>query len=80
MLGCPTMDDTAARVRSARQTCPFLTTKETAFYLRLAPGTLKRLRAADIGPACRMHGQTWYYHIDDIEAWSNARRRGGKRG
>lgn len=74
------MNDTAARARSARQTCPFLTAKETAFYLRLSPGTLKRLRASNRGPACRMHGQTWYYHIDDIEAWSNAGRRGGDRG
>lgn len=74
------LDDTAARARKARETCPFLTAKQTAFHLGLAPSTLKGMRAEGRGPACRLHGRAWYYHIDDIEAWSNARRKGGDHG
>lgn len=73
-------DDTAVRARRARETCPFLTTKQTAFHLGLAPTSLKGMRAEGRGPVCRMHGKAWYYHIDDIEAWSNAARRGGDHG
>lgn len=74
------MDDTVDRARKARETCPFLTAKETAFHLRLAPSTLKGMRAEGRGPVCRLHGRAWYYHIDDIEAWSNAARKGGSHG
>lgn len=74
------MDDTAERARAARETCPFLTAKQAAFHLGLAYSTLKTMRARGTGPACRLHGRTWRYHIDDIEAWSNARRRGGAHG
>ncbi|MBA4760889.1 helix-turn-helix domain-containing protein [Sphingomonas sp.] len=70
-------DDTAVRAQKARETCPFLTTKQTAFHLGLAPSTLKGMRAEGRGPVCRLHGRAWYYHIDDIEAWSKARRKGG---
>jgi len=72
--------DTAARAQKARETCPFLTAKQAAFHLGLASSTLKGMRAAGRGPACRLHGRAWYYHIDDIEAWSNARRKGGDHG
>lgn len=72
------MDDTARRAQAARDTCPFLTAKQTAFHLGLAYSTLKALRRTKRGPACRLHGRTWRYHIDDIEAWSNGRSdRGG---
>jgi len=71
------MDDTAERARKARETCPFLTTKETAFHLRLAPSALKGMRLEGRGPACEMHGRAWYYHIDDIEAWRRAHRQAG---
>jgi hypothetical protein len=70
-------DDTAARAQRARATCPFLTTQQTAFHLGLAARSLKRMRAEGRGPVCRLHGRAWYYHIDDIEAWSNAHKRGG---
>jgi len=72
------MNDTARRARHARETNPFLTAKQAAFHLGLAYSTLKAMRAAATGPRCRLHGRTWRYHIDDIEAWSNART-GGKR-
>ncbi|QGN54089.1 AlpA family transcriptional regulator [Novosphingobium sp. Gsoil 351] len=70
------MDDDAHRAQAARQTCPFLTAKQTAFYLGIAPGTLKDLRLHAAGPRGRLHGGAWRYHINDIEAWSNARSRG----
>ncbi len=69
--------DTAERARQARKVCPFLTAKQAAFHLGLGLGTLKKMRADGRGPLCRMHGRTWRYHIDDIEAWSAARVRGG---
>lgn len=74
------MDDIAARAQAARETCPFLTAKQAAFHLGLAATTLKRLRQQNRGPKCRKHGRTWRYHIDDIEAWSAARTRGGDHG
>lgn len=73
-------DDAAARARRARQACPFLTTKQTAFHLGLAPSSLKDMRAQGRGPVCRLHGRAYYYHIDDIEAWSNAQKKGGGHG
>lgn len=71
------MNDTADRAQAARETCPFLTTKQAAFHLGLATSTLKKMRAGGDGPRCRLHGRTWRYHIDDIDAWSTARARGG---
>lgn len=73
------MDDTADRAQAARETCPFLTTKQAAFHLGLACSTLKAMRHKSVGPRCRLHGRTWRYHIDDIEAWSKARACGGDR-
>jgi len=67
----------ADRAQSARKICPFLTTKQTAFHLGLGVGTLRKMRADGRGPRCRLHGRTWRYHIEDIEAWSSARTRGG---
>jgi len=72
--------DIAARAQGARETCPFLTAKQAAFHLGLAYSTLKRLRRTGKGPKCRLHGRTWRYHIDDIEAWSTARVCGGAHG
>lgn len=71
------MDDTARRAQAARATCPFLTAQQTAFHLGLSVAALKTMRARGTGPVCRLHGRTWRYHIDDIEAWSNARATGG---
>lgn len=74
------MDDATERARRARETCPFLTTKQAAFHLGLSPATLKDMRLENRGPVCRSHGRAMRYHIDDLEAWSNARRRGGDHG
>ena len=73
------MDDIARRAQ-ARLTCPFLTAKQAAFHLGLSCSTLKALRAAGKGPRCRRHGRTWRYHVDDLEAWSQADMRGDGRG
>ena len=74
------MDEFFSRARAARKASPFLTAKQAAFHLGLATRTLRAMRAEDVGPRCRQHGRTWRYHIDDIEAWSSARVRGGDRG
>jgi len=72
------MNTEARRAQAARSESPFLTAKQTAYYLGIAPGTLKDLRARDAGPRARLHGGAWRYHIDDIDAWSQARTRGGE--
>jgi excisionase family DNA binding protein len=72
------MDDTATRAQAARATCPYLTTKQTAFHLGIAESTLRRLRSEGRAPVGRRHGRTFRYHIDDIEAWSAARSSGGR--
>ncbi len=71
------MTATAERAAEARTTCPFLTAKQAAYHLGLAASSLKRMRASGRGPRCRLHGRAWYYHIDDLEAWSTASMRGG---
>lgn len=71
------MDDTARRAQAARETCPFLTAKQAAFHLGLSCSTLKAMRAGGKGPRCRLHGRTWRYHVDDLEAWSQAHATGG---
>lgn len=71
------MADAAERAARARATCPFLTAKQAAFHLGLAASSMKGLRAKGRGPKCHRHGRVWYYHIDDIEAWSNAHTAGG---
>jgi excisionase family DNA binding protein len=71
------MNDVAERAQAARATNPFLTAKQAAFHLGLAYSTLKAMRASGKGPRCRLHGRTWRYHVDDLDAWSNARTAGG---
>ncbi len=64
------------RAQTARKVCPFLTAKQAAFHLGLAVITLRKMRAEGRGPLCRLHGRTWRYHIDDLEAWSSGHARG----
>ncbi|HKY82285.1 MAG TPA: helix-turn-helix domain-containing protein [Sphingobium sp.] len=66
----------AERARMARETCPYLTAKQAAYYLGIAANTLKRLRLQGRGPLCRSHGGNWRYHIDDLDGWSAARKSG----
>lgn len=53
---------------------PFLTEKEAAEFLRLAPGTLQNKRLAGNGPTFRRHGGRVLYLRDDLRAWSDAGR------
>jgi hypothetical protein len=71
------MDDTAIRAQAARDGCPYLNAKQTAFHLGISETTLRALRAAGRGPLGRMHARALRYHIDDIEAWSLAQGKGG---
>lgn len=67
----------AERAQAAREASPFLTAKQTAFYLCISTTTLKRMRRAGTGPRCSQPGRTWRYHIDDIEAWRRVHGTGG---
>jgi len=69
----PTDTDTA-RAEQARKESPFLTTVEAATYVCLSRRTLEKMRTAGDGPAYRKHGRYVRYHIDDLDAWSTARR------
>mgnify|MGYP000050095212 FL=1 len=54
---------------------PFLTTKEAARFLKLKPNTLEKMRVYGGGPIFRKHGRHVRYHIDDLNAWSDLRKR-----
>ena len=44
-------DDAAARAKAARESCPFLTAKQTAFHLGIARSTLQeKLRRLEPDP------------------------------
>ena len=53
----------------------FLNTKEAAAFLGLKPNTLEKMRVYGGGPEYRKHGRYVRYHIDDLNAWSNLRKR-----
>ena len=54
---------------------PFLTTKEAARFLKLKPNTLEKMRVYGGGPQYRKHGRQVVYHMDDLMAWSNLRKK-----
>lgn len=54
---------------------PFLTTKEAARFLKLKPNTLEKMRVYGGGPIYRKHGRHVRYHIDDLSAWSDLRKK-----
>ena len=54
---------------------PFLTTKQAARFLMLHPNTLEKMRVYGGGPQFRKHGRHVRYHIDDLAAWSDKRRK-----
>jgi hypothetical protein len=73
------MNEHHRRAAIARSTNPFLTTKQAAYHLGLSPRTLSAMRLDDRGPLCRRHGRQWFYHITDIEDWTQRQVRGGRR-
>ena len=52
---------------------PFLTTKEAARFLKA--NTLEKMRVYGGGPQYRKHGRHVVYHVDDLMAWSNLRKK-----
>jgi len=54
---------------------PFLTTREAARFLKLKPNTLEKMRVYGGGPQYRKHGRYVRYHIDDLTAWSDLRKK-----
>ena len=54
---------------------PFFITKEAAQYLRLKPNTLEKMLVYGGGPVYRKHGGCVRYHIDDLTAWSDNRKK-----
>lgn len=58
----------------ARPRSPYLTTVEAAAVVKLAPATLRNMRAKGVGPTYRKHGRLVRYHIDDLDAWSVSRQ------
>ena len=68
-------DDDNARAEQARRGSPFLNTAQAAHYVGLSRRTLETFRTQGRGPAFRKHGRYVRYHIADLEAWSQGRRR-----
>jgi excisionase family DNA binding protein len=60
---------------ASRKESPFLTTAEAAVYTNTSERTLERLRRKGGGPPFRSHGRPIRYHITDLDAWSESRRR-----
>ena len=51
---------------------PFLNTRQAAFYVGLSARHLERMRRGALGPRFRRHGRFVFYHIADLDAWSEA--------
>ena len=54
---------------------PFHTTREAARFLKLKPNTLEKMRVYGGGPVYRKHGRHVRYHINDLNDWSNMRKK-----
>jgi len=71
-------DDAIDRANRAKRGSPFLNSDQAAAYLKLSSRLLRRLRKRGEGPEYRPHSRFIEYHIDDLDAWSAARKtRGG---
>jgi predicted DNA-binding transcriptional regulator AlpA len=51
---------------------PFLNTPQAAHYLGLSARHLERMRARGTGPRFRRHGRFVFYHLHDLDRWSEA--------
>jgi hypothetical protein len=54
---------------------PFLNTREAAAWLGLTKNTLEKMRVFGVGPLYRKHGRYVRYHMEDLVAWSESRKR-----
>lgn len=70
------MEDQVLRAESAKRGTPYLNTAQAAHYLGISVRTMQRLRARGRGPMPRRHALMVLYHIDDLDAWSQARTDG----
>ena len=66
------MMEPKAGAPSVRLQSPFYTPVQAADFIKLSWRTLERMRRNGEGPAFRRHGRYIRYHIDDLEAWSQA--------
>ena len=67
------MTEQETRAAKAKTSSPFLNTAQAAFYIGLSKRTLEKMRVTGGGPKYRKHGRYVRYHIDDLNAWSEAR-------
>lgn len=58
-----------------RTTDRFCDTSGAGQYLGLSPRTMEKMRVRGDGPPFRKHGNRVVYDIDDLDAWSEDRRR-----
>ncbi|MGF7156104.1 helix-turn-helix domain-containing protein [Novosphingobium gossypii] len=61
--------------RRTKNASPYLDTEQAALYLKISTRLLKRLRRRGDGPVFRMHSRYIQYHIDELDAWSEANSR-----
>jgi predicted DNA-binding transcriptional regulator AlpA len=67
------MDDDIQRAERAKRGSPYLNTAQAAHYLGVSVRSMQRMRAKGEGPTPRRHARMVQYHIDDLQAWSQAR-------
>lgn len=68
------VEEMAQRVAIAKKVSPYLNTQMAAFYIGLSASALEKMRCKGEGPAFCYHGRHVRYHIDDLDAWSRARK------
>jgi excisionase family DNA binding protein len=68
-------ESSSDRTQNARTDSPFLTTAQAGSYVGLSRRTLEKMRTTGNGPAYRKHGRYVRYHMADLDAWSEARRK-----
>ena len=69
------MEDPADRAERAKRGSPYLNTAQTAHYLGVSIFHMVKLRRNGTGPKFYRHSRFVQYHIDDIQAWSDAQSR-----
>jgi hypothetical protein len=69
------LDSRAIRSSRVHEESPYLNTAQAGLYMRLSGRTLETMRSNGGGPPYREHGGRICYHIDELDAWSAARRR-----
>ncbi|MFC7049499.1 helix-turn-helix domain-containing protein [Emcibacter nanhaiensis] len=60
------------RIKALEDSRPvYLTSEESAAYLRISPITLSKMRMSGEGPRYRKHGRRVVYTVDDLKTWSD---------